>query len=206
MQKECLDEDRIFVVHGFFTPEECDAAIARSEQAGYDEATINTFGGVAMNKAVRDNARLIVDDPSLAGTTWQRVRPFVPPVIERWRVVGLNERFRFYRYDPGQRFTPHFDGYFERENGERSQLTCLVYLNDDVAGGETKFYGDDRSVPRIVVRPERGAALLFAHLQLHEGAPVVRGRKYVLRTDVMYTLRSEGSGRVLHDSPTTGEE
>ena len=34
--------------------------------------------------------------------------------------------------------------------------------------------------------PERGKALVFYHRQLHEGMPVVRGRKYVLRTDVMY--------------------
>jgi hypothetical protein len=34
-------------------------------------------------------------------------------------------------------------------------------------------------------------ALGFVHLQLHEGAPVVRGRKYVLRTDVMYARGTE---------------
>ena len=36
------------------------------------------------------------------------------------------------------------------------------------------------------MRPEWGKALVFYHRQLHEGLPVVRGRKYVLRTDVMY--------------------
>jgi hypothetical protein len=36
------------------------------------------------------------------------------------------------------------------------------------------------------VRPATGLALVFMHRQLHEGAEVVRGRKYVLRTDVMY--------------------
>jgi hypothetical protein len=29
-------------------------------------------------------------------------------------------------------------------------------------------------------------ALVFVHEQLHEGAAVESGRKYVLRTDVMY--------------------
>jgi predicted 2-oxoglutarate/Fe(II)-dependent dioxygenase YbiX len=188
MHKECIDGDRIFIIHGFFTPEECGSFVARSEQAGYDEATINTSVGVVMNKAIRDNARLILDDPSLADTLWQRLQQFLPPTIEEWRVLGLNERLRFYRYDPGQKFAPHFDGYFERDNGDRSQLTFMVYLNDEFTGGETRFYGEDRTVPRAAVRPECGMALVFAHLQLHEGAPVVRGRKYVLRTDVMYTL------------------
>jgi hypothetical protein len=66
----------------------------------------------------------------------------------------------------------------------------MVYLNSDFSGGETKFYGEDRQ-RRVAVRPERGMALVFVHLQLHEGAPVVSGRKYVLRTDVMYTALEE---------------
>lgn len=38
MDKEQLDGDRIFVIHGFLTDEECRAFVAKSEQAGYDEA------------------------------------------------------------------------------------------------------------------------------------------------------------------------
>ena len=89
-------------------------------------------------------------------------------------------------HDSEQRFAPHFDGYFSRPSGERNQLTFMVYLNEDFTGGETKFYDDDRGL-RFAVRPERGTALIFVHLQLHEGAAVISGRKYVLRTDVMYT-------------------
>ena len=100
-------------------------------------------------------------------------------------IQALNERFRFYRYDPGQKFALHFDGFFRRDNGEQSELTFMVYLNADFTGGETKFYGDDRKL-RVTVRPQQGMALGFVHLQLHEGARVESGRKYVLRTDVMY--------------------
>jgi hypothetical protein len=62
-----------------------------------------------------------------------------------------------------------------------------MYLNEGFEGGETKFYGEDRDVPTFIVRPRQGMALVFAHRQLHEGAPVLAGRKYVLRTDVMYS-------------------
>ena len=185
MRKEPLDHDRIFVVHDFLNADECRSFVTRSEQAGYDDATIKTALGESVNKGIRDNARLILDDPSLALTLWERVGQFIPSNLEGCRVLGLNERFRFYRYDPGQKFAPHFDGYFERGN-ERSQLTFMVYLNDDFTGGETKFYGGDLTALRVSVRPQRGMALVFAHLQLHEGAAVVEGRKYVLRTDVMY--------------------
>jgi saccharopine dehydrogenase (NAD+, L-lysine-forming) len=30
------------------------------------------------------------------------------------RPVGVNERFRCYRYEPGQRFAPHYDGAYQR--------------------------------------------------------------------------------------------
>jgi hypothetical protein len=36
------------------------------------------------------------------------------------------------------------------------------------------------------VTPKTGMALLFHHPISHRGDPVIAGRKYVLRTDVMY--------------------
>jgi predicted 2-oxoglutarate/Fe(II)-dependent dioxygenase YbiX len=93
--------------------------------------------------------------------------------------VGLNERFRFYRYDPGERFAPHRDGAYHRDNGEDSLLTFMVYLSEGFTGGDTVF-------PNLAVTPRLGMALIFEHQILHEGAAVISGRKYVLRSDVMY--------------------
>lgn len=186
MQKVCIDDDRLFVIRNFCSTDECEAFVAQSERTGYGEATINTSIGVFVDKTIRDNARLILDDVALAANLWERLRPYVPATIAEWRVEGLNERFRFYRYDPGQKFLPHFDGYHKRSDRQRSQLTFMVYLNDDFTGGETNFFGVDVSHRRARIKPERGMALVFAHLQLHEGAQVVSGRKYVLRSDVMY--------------------
>ena len=53
-----------------------------------------------------------------------------------------------------------------------------------------KFY-DERRELRMTVQPESGMALVFVHQQLHEGASVLNGRKYVLRTDVMYVPPKE---------------
>ena len=187
MVKRCLDGDRIFVVDEFLAPDECGTLVARGEREGYDDALITTSAGFVINKDIRNNRRVIVDDRLLAGALWERARALVPVTVARWCATGLNERFRFYRYDPGQRFAPHFDCRFERSVLERSELTFMVYLNDNFGGGETKFYDADRQL-HVTVRPERGMALVFEHAQLHEGAPVVSGRKYVLRTDVMYAL------------------
>jgi predicted 2-oxoglutarate/Fe(II)-dependent dioxygenase YbiX len=129
----------------------------------------------------------MLDDKDRTEVLWQRVRAFLPQIFrKKWCPVGLNERLRFYRYDVGQQFDWHMDGYFERDNGERSFFTFMVYLNDDFDGGSTSF-DDDKT--RFQVKPKKGMALLFHHPITHKGEPVQRGRKYVLRTDVMYGQR-----------------
>lgn len=179
-----ISED-IFTVSEFFTPAECNFHIQRCETAGFEDAPINTLGGAVIAKDVRNNTRAMIDDIDLAGKLWNRILEFVPE-MERWKACGLNERFRYYRYEPGQSFRWHRDGYFERSNGERSRLTFMVYLNDDFEGGDTKF-------EQIVVQPEKGMALGFTHHLWHEGAEVLSGQKYVLRTDVMYVMSEKGS-------------
>ena len=69
----------------------------------------------------------------------------------------------------------------------------MIYLNDGFEGGATSFAELDdrmRDEDRLTVNPRQGMALIFAHPLLHKGEPVVSGRKYVLRTDVMYARRS----------------
>ena len=78
-----------------------------------------------------------------------------------------------------------FRGAVRPNSRVRSLYTALVYLNDDFEGGQTRFYEHD-----TLVRPTQGMALFFVHNQLHEGCEVVSGRKYVLRTDVMFDLSS----------------
>ena len=57
-------------------------------------------------------------------------------------------------------------------------------------GGQTIFYSEERvdGIRKVVasVEPQMGMGLFFAHEWWHEGAKVLSGRKYVLRSDVMY--------------------
>jgi predicted 2-oxoglutarate/Fe(II)-dependent dioxygenase YbiX len=189
---ESLEGIDIFTINGFLTPEECADFIAVSEAAGYADAPITTASGFVMRKDIRDNARVIHDDPELAARLFERARPFLPETwFTHWDLVGFNERFRYYRYDPGQKFDRHTDGCFQRDNGERSHLTFMIYLNEGCDGGATAFHNFH---PSLLVRPETGKALVFNHRRLHEGMPVIRGRKYVLRTDVMYRRRTRNDG------------
>ena len=173
----------LITIRGAFTREECAELVAFAENVGFSDAPINTFFGPTVVPEVRNNTRVMVDDPERASGLWKRLSTSVPTSIGRWNAVGLNERLRFYRYEPGQQFAWHYDGAFERPNGEWSKLTLMVYLNDDFDGGDTELDVDEG---HIVVRPETGMVLLFDHPIRHQGAPVLRGRKYVLRTDVMF--------------------
>jgi hypothetical protein len=110
---------------------------------------------------------------------------------KKWEPVGLNERLRLYRYDVGQQFDWHSDGFFERSTGERSFFTFMVFLNEDFEGGATSFR-DGYGIAiggALQITPKKGMALLFHHPIPHRGDPVASGRKYVLRTDVMYARR-----------------
>jgi hypothetical protein len=185
MHREDLDGNSLYLLHDFFSSDECDRSIAFSEGRGYGDAPISTGLGDVVAKEVRNNERVMVDAVALAAGLFERAKPFLPPRIESWDLHGLNERFRYYRYDPGQTFRPHYDGCFVRNAGEESKLTFMVYLNDNFSGGTTNFWTEDEKL-KAIVKPKRGMALVFVHAQIHEGAPVTAGRKYVLRTDVMY--------------------
>jgi len=169
----------IYTMDGVLSADECKAVIARSEAQGFELATITTHRGAEVAPEVRNNDRVMLDDHGLATDLWARVRDAIPTVVSGRQARGLNERFRFYRYVPGQRFAWHSDGPFRRDNGELSLLTFMIYLNNEYAGGDTRFES-------LRVRGRTGMALVFAHGLIHEGSEVTEGVKYVLRSDVMY--------------------
>ena len=186
-------------VEDFLTADECKERITFAEEQGFEEAMIQDRNqGQVMTKDVRDNDRVIIDLPEDAAELFERMKHLVPQEMfmkgkdgkkETWKIFGLNERFRFYRYQFGQQFKLHPDGAFKRNESEMSMVTVIIYLNDDFTGGETEF-----SMPWLSVPPKAGKMLLFRHRQLHKGNPVPKGIKYVLRTDVMY-LKDETNNK-----------
>ena len=173
------------VVDDVFGADECDAVIARIESLRPAFAPVTTSQGFVEMPELRNNDRVIFDDVDLAADLWRRLQRLGPgPRAFRagtWNPLGLNERFRGYRYRAGQRFGPHYDGAFVRDADERSFVTVIVYLNDGCVGGATNVLDWG-----VKVEPRRGRVLLFDHPILHEGAVVDGGVKYALRSDVMY--------------------
>lgn len=98
----------------------------------------------------------------------------------RMAVAGVHLPVRIYRDEPGQHFGLHQDPSYFGEDGTKSLLTFMVYLNDDFEGGEPELPEQDR-----IIAPKTGTALLFQHMRIHAGNRVTSGTKLVLRSDVL---------------------
>lgn len=150
---------------------------------------------------LRSRHRAVIEQESIALLLWERLRAHIPaptrwssdtlahldPPAGQWTAVGCNPRTRIYRYGLGGSFSPHQDEPWRPRPSTRSMLTVLVYLSeDDCVGGETVVDGE-------VVSVRNGRVAVFNHDLLHEGKPVERGSKTVLRSDVVFSARAPGT-------------
>lgn len=168
----------LWTVDSVYSKEECAQMVERIERGAPTIATNNPL--------YRNQDRVIEDDPKVAADLFCRLEEHLPRAIGPLRLVGLNERLRFYRYSPGQRFAPHMDHWYQPNAKSITLLTLLVYFNADFEGGETRFYEQLEET----VRPSPGLVALFQHKVRHEGCEVTRGRKYAMRSDVIYEAPS----------------
>lgn len=163
------------------TENECTEIIKWSEEQNFEEAKVNIHGNQTMLKGVRNNDRLMYIDFDKSEKLWHLIAPYCEPIVGKTKAIGLNEMLRIYKYSEGQRFKKHYDGSYERNDFEFSLYTFMIYLNDDFEGGNTWFKDFE-------IKPKTGTALVFLHDILHEGMEIIKGKKYVLRTDIMYQL------------------
>jgi len=144
-------------------------------------------------RGYRNNHRAVLDSPTLSSALFEAVRAVLPAVWvdqhgTRWRLTGLNPRFRACRYAPGESFRVHRDG-AQATGTTRTFRTLMLYLNGTGAfsGGRTRFYATQvPERPEVVLDPVAGMAAVFPHNAWHDGETVTAGHKYVLRTDLIY--------------------
>jgi len=164
----------LWTVDDVYSADECEEMIALIERSSPTLATNNPL--------YRDQDRVIRDDPALASDLFGRLRPALAECIGGLQLVGLNDRLRFYRYRPGQRFVPHMDHWYRPSERQITLHTVLAYFNDNFEGGETRF---QEQLDQVLVR-KRGMVAIFQHKLRHEGCLVRRGAKYAMRSDVIY--------------------
>ena len=121
--------------------------------------------------------------------------------------VEYSEGIQAQRYDVGQQFKAHCDFFmpgtqtYARFAGLRGNRTWtfMVYLNDGMEGGATRFHNID-----YAVQPKAGMALLWYNLNadgspnqdtLHSGEPVLRGNKVIITK----WFRVSGDGPLFHE-------
>ncbi len=110
----------IYTIDNFWTKLECEDFISKTETIGYEPATITTEKGQKLVKEVRSNDRVMYCDNILDGKIWQNLKSFVPTQFGNSKAIGLNELFRFYKYQVGQQFKKHRDQSFIRNEIEAS--------------------------------------------------------------------------------------
>jgi hypothetical protein len=204
----------VFQLLNLLSPDECRASIDAIETMGFTEDA-----AVSLGRNIRHNMNLNwVVDSVTERLIWSRAAPLFSDDTTRFMAkepLGLNQRFRFYRYEKGDFFSTHTDGAWPGSRivngqivpdafGDRySQYTFLILLNGDFSGGETQFLVDknDPAKPArnpkdanvVGVRTPAGGALCFPHgmhpLQyLHSSQTIAEGVKYIIRTDVLFSL------------------
>mgnify|MGYP001954805638 CR=1 FL=1 len=127
----------VFQIPDFVTLAFCDQLIQKAAEIGYHTATLNT--DETSRPDIRNNDRVIFDDPALAHLLWRRIQPYFSTPFKGENAVCLNERFRLYRYTPGQFFDWHQDGAYHATETRVSRFTMMIYLNDACEGGGTSF-------------------------------------------------------------------
>jgi prolyl 4-hydroxylase len=138
-----------------------------------------------VNRGIAEYHRHQEINKELVTKLLQRIK--LPENYNGSKIVGLNDHFRFSKYEPGMQFSIHRDGTNQDSRGNRSVMTLNIFLNDNFEGGSTDFYYNDHTLAKSVV-PKVGRAALFDSQIYHSGILVTSGYKYLLRTDVMTSL------------------
>ena len=162
----------------------CDSIITHAECQGFIPATLND-GSLDLN--FRNCGRCITFN-CFHSDVVAAISDFLPRTYRQRKLIGINHCFRILKYKAGQFFNAHYDDPIRLPIG-RTELTVMIYLNENYEGGQTTFV-HDTSVDEFSeqrLRQKTGDMLIFDHGILHKGEEVFNGIKYVLRTDVIYS-------------------
>ncbi|KAG4125995.1 hypothetical protein ERO13_D10G130400v2 [Gossypium hirsutum] len=187
---------RIIVLHNFLSNEECDylRAIARPR------LQVSTVVDVKTGKGIKSNVRT---SSGMFLSPTEKKYPMIQAIEKRISVFSQipaenGELIQVLRYEKDQFYKPHHDYFsdtFNLKRGGQRIATMLMYLSDDVEGGETYFpmagTGDcscgGKTVKGMSVKPIKGDAVLFWSMGLdgqsdpnsiHGGCEVLSGEKW----------------------------
>lgn len=198
---------RVFTIDNFLSKQECDALLSLAQAAGFAQSSLYAGGLTEPQRDLRtrssSNTWLGRQTANITDQIYARAAKLLQldndllqkPVDDNVEAHhhSIAESLQVVHYRVGQEYTAHHD-YVVPRMTHRYQptrfATLLMYLNDDMEGGETVFpravnaqYHEGISIP-----PKKGRAVLFYNmlpdgnvddLSIHSSQPVTTGEKYV---------------------------
>ncbi|MBO3459733.1 2OG-Fe(II) oxygenase [Aetokthonos hydrillicola Thurmond2011] len=161
----------IWQIVNLLTLKECDSLITKAEALGFRMARMKSQG--------RNNSEAFFQCSETIKKLSFRLKYALKDNADGFEFVSLKPVIEFYRYQAGEFVTAHSDAPQEIEHNVWSTLTLLIYLSEDIEGGATFFPESG-----IQIHPQVGTGVLFKHSLLHEGSQVLRGTKYIIRSDI----------------------
>lgn len=150
--KRKFGDYEILEIYGLLTPDECDKLIKYSETQDMQDSQV--IGNTPYSEDRKSKTLWLKDGDHK-----------VAKKMAKWASKLTNyptnhqEMLQVVRYDVGGKFSAHLDPQ-PGTGTETRYATLLVYLNDDMEGGETSFVKLGFSV-----KPEKGKGVLFINLK-----------------------------------------
>lgn len=194
---EVLNADaRIFLWHGFLTPEEADHIRDVAEKRLERSGVVDGKGGSEVSQ-IRTSFGTFLERGE------DEIIERVEARIAKWSLmpVANGEGLQVLRYQHGQKYDAHWDYFFDdvnTKNGGNRYSTVLMYLEDTEEGGETVFPQipapggtnkgfSDCAKHHLAARPKKGDAVMFHSMRpdgklerrsMHTACPVLKGIKW----------------------------
>ena len=153
-------KNEIWEIPNFLSPKECESLIKATEILGYQDVTkmANSENG----SVLRDMKRLFLSDSQTAEILTKKIEPFLPRAFEGGLFKGVNEKFKFYKYEKNNKYDRHIDGEYNDEIKQiKSVASFIIYLNAPSKGGMTRFHSHKFENGIYDIKPEIGKLLIY---------------------------------------------
>lgn len=187
---------RIIVLHNFLSNEECDYLRAVARPRLQISTVVDAKTGKGIKSDVRTSSGMFLNPEerkySMVQAIEKRISVYSQVPVENGELIQV------LRYEKNEFYRPHHDYFsdtFNLKRGGQRVATMLMYLSDNVEGGETFFPSagsgecscGGKMVKGICVKPTKGDAVLFWSMGLdgqsdpssiHGGCEVLGGEKW----------------------------
>jgi prolyl 4-hydroxylase len=208
---ECFDNPKlqIYSIDSFLNAKECDALI-KTIHADLKPSTIADnikTDGVVSQDRTSSTCAFDTNNPEHAFALEVSARlskviginpSYAEPIQAQLYAVGGEYKAHYDWFEPG---TPAFEAQANAAKGGQRTWSVIVYLNDVLSGGETRFENAD-----LTVHPKQGRVVFWNNLDqnsvpsneaLHQACPVLEGEKAILT----FWYRSFGEGEMYVRQP-----